>query len=507
MYCMASPDPDDEDERTPTGERAGSGSDEQRQTAETDPRSVLIECLDEPSRAKQRLPYVLSLLDSEDRSTRLLAATTCCLVVTDEDDEELLEYLVDRLGDRLGDEDVSLELTQAMDYLCSAYEQETENIFSKMADEDGRRPITRPAVGEFTRNFYYKDQPDIESMEQAGTAGADDDPRLTYSDDDQTEREPLRRHHEDDEADDSQETGGGPANEQSDATLTRRPELSTIAARSRFDELHIKGADYRGRYADTYEVLVGEGSEEQAVTLRLLHQPAEQDISLAFGEEVREYLLDWEAVSSHENIASLLDWSIDPRPWMATPYTGTTAADRGRYEIGPMLDMATSLADAVSCAHRHGIVHGAIDPKNVVYAGSTFEDATDYEPLLDNVGLIHVFRRYVAPERCLDPRFAAPEYYSNRFGQIDHATDIYQLGSTLYRLFTGRSPFTGKFRQRRTAILQRQPLPPSSIVDDLPPEIDDLLSKAMAKQKLRRYETIEHLQQELASIADEYEHA
>jgi serine/threonine protein kinase len=114
---------------------------------------------------------------------------------------------------------------------------------------------------------------------------------------------------------------------------------------------------------------------------------------------------------------------------------------------------------------------------------------------------MHVYRYYFTPATYLDPRYAAPEYYDRRFGRIDHATDIYQLGATCFRLFTGRSPYAGSFETVKERVVDGQPPAPSDVAD-VPPAVDDVLGKAMARQKLARYETASQLTQELRALGD-----
>jgi len=77
--------------------------------------------------------------------------------------------------------------------------------------------------------------------------------------------------------------------------------------------------------------------------------------------------------------------------------------------------------------HERGIVHAGIDAESVAYYGNVLEETDRQPPLLDNIGLLSVYRHHFDPSQFLDPRYAAPEYYERRFGCIDHATDIYQL--------------------------------------------------------------------------------
>jgi serine/threonine protein kinase len=114
---------------------------------------------------------------------------------------------------------------------------------------------------------------------------------------------------------------------------------------------------------------------------------------------------------------------------------------------------------------------------------------------------MHVYRHHFEPALHLDPRFSAPEYFDRDFGSIDHATDVYQLGTVIFYMFTGRPPYTGEFQRVRESVLAESPPPaPSDHAEDVPAGLDNVVAKAMATQKLTRYETVDHLQQDLVGI-------
>jgi hypothetical protein len=243
-------------------------------------RSFLIDCLDNPGQGTERLPYLVSLLESDERPVRFTAAMTCCLIAIEGDDDDITEYLVRRMSDRLDAGEASLELTMALDYLSSLYADQVEQLLEEVGAENQNLPL--PDVGNFTREYYYSRDYGREGVGRTRVAGTDDDdPRQTYADRQDEERD--KREHEQDreqyvedatESDGESEVdpeGGGPAwgaefEDDPEAMLRRTTEVSTIAVKSRFDELHIRGDHRRSRYADTYEALVGSGGrEEQAI--------------------------------------------------------------------------------------------------------------------------------------------------------------------------------------------------------------------------------------------------
>jgi serine/threonine protein kinase len=477
-----------------------------------EPFSVLVSVLDDPEQGKKRLPRIVSFFESDDRRVRLSAAWACSAVANELEDEDTIEYLVRRLSDRLDEEYVSLELTTTLDYVSTRYSGQVERILEQMDEEERERgSVPLPRVGNFTRSNYYSNDHSRDGVGRTQVAGAEggEDPQNAYADTqreerEQTERERGQEESSGEETDDTDESGGPSTDDEQDSAFgamgAERTEVTAIATGSRFDKLHILAARQRDRYADIYDALVGSGSEEEAVALRLFHDPEETSDRFDYVARMETQLSLWEAVSNHDHVVTALDWGVDPKPWLATLFAGDSLTEFGRVPPGRVLDDAINLADAVSHLHNKGVVHAGIDPGNVAYPGDLIEGEGQQPPLLDNVGLMNAFRLHFEPALHLDPRYAAPEYFDSQYGGIDHATDIYQLGAVLYYLFTGQPPHTGQFDQVRESVLNDHPVPPSTIAEGVSSAVDDIITKAMARQKLTRYETVEHLQQELVGI-------
>lgn len=277
--------------------------------------------------------------------------------------------------------------------------------------------------------------------------------------------------------------------------------LSEIVTYSRFDELMMLSGQQRGRYADVARVLTVDEGVERALAMRLFYQPSSAN-SNALLESLARALDRWQGVSDHPGIATIYDWNQALQPWAATDRLETTVADRvDALAPSRAVSIAIGVADALAYAHNHSVVHGGLDPRNVGVP-SLEDEAEDTTATLVNVGLLEVYRYHVSPASCLDPRYAAPEYYDRQFGRVDHATDVYHLGAVLYRLLTGRPPFLGEFEAIREDVLNAAPPQPSLQVD-VPDALDSVVSKAMAKRSLGRYETINDLRQDLTRVHDE----
>lgn len=488
--------------------------------------SLLADCVEDPAAGKRRLPAVLGLLEADDDVTRLAAAWTCCLVATTHPDTA--EYVVERLGDRLGEGEVSLELTHALDYLADRHPDLVEAALADADATEGDRPpeVWFPTTGFVTRNHYYGREPRRPGVGRVRLPGAEgrEDPRTTYTRGRPDEHEIAANRAELAAADESSdgnadapderdegdraaaESGpaGDAATEGDDPGTFVRPttDVSAIAARSRFDQLHILAAQARSRYSEDFRALVGRGGEERAITLRLLDVPDGADVRADFVADADEALGRWDAVGDHPHVLTLLDRDLDPRPWLATTVAGESLAGQGRLDPDQALSDAIALADAVGYVHRNDVVHAGIDPGNVAYPGDVLDGNDQEPPLLNNVGLVEYYRRYENPATLLDPRYAAPEYFDRRFGVVDAATDVYGLGAVIYHLFAGRPPFAGSFGEVRDAVTSPATPVPGDVVADVPAGIDEVVTKATATRKLTRYETVEHLQQDLYAVRE-----
>lgn len=465
------------------------------------PETLLTQCIRQPASGLRHLPAIVGLVEAEDARTRLAAAWVCCLVCTEFPDS--VPYVVRRMAAHLDDE-ATLELTHALDYLADRDPEAVADAIDELAAEAGEmdgRSVTLPQTGNFTRNYYYDSTPDRSGVGRVRMPGSADteDPRRAYS-----EAEPDESRAIETEAEDADGTEGDEESSADPGSLVRRTtDVSAIAVRSRFDQLHILASRRRSRYSEDFDALVGRGGDEEAIALRLLHLPEEDGARPAFEEAVREHLDAWAGVDDHPHVVSLLDWGNAPRPWIVTSFAGESLATLGHRSREQAQHDGIAVADAVARCHRADIVHGGLDPGNVAYPGDVLDANDQKPPLLNNVGLVSLFRPHTNPARLLDPRYAAPEYFDRRFGTVDAATDVYGVGALLYRLYAGEPPVTGTFEAVESAVTGPETPVPGMVDPSVPGAIDDVVAKATATQKLRRYDTVEHLRQDLVGLRED----
>jgi len=258
----------------------------------------LLDVLADPRDGRDRLPYLLGLLEVEDPRERLAAGTAVCLVV--ETHPELCDYAVERLVDRLGEES-PVEVAHALDYLAARHTREVDEAVADLEEEAERRArrLMYQTGGGFARNEYLAPTEGDRPIGRSRVAGSDsnDDPRLTYSDDEYDDR---GRPDEDDDGESEEETeeekeeADGP-----DGTRTNSPpgeadvvgeddtgrgitsgtlqlvsrRLSSVVERSRFDDLTVLTERRRGRYGDVYQAAGTLDGETHAVGLTVYRLP------------------------------------------------------------------------------------------------------------------------------------------------------------------------------------------------------------------------------------------
>gem|GEM_PF-6249739 len=145
------------------------------------------------------------------------------------------------------------------------------------------------------------------------------------------------------------------------------------------------------------------------------------------------------------------------------------------------LDTIAQLADVLHAAHEQGIIHRDVKPENVMVDRTGRVRVLDFgisraledETHLTRTGEILGTPEYIAPEQILD----VPE-------AVDGRADIHAVGVVLYELLTGKSPFSGQnLFQVLKYVESLVPPPPSRLRPEIPPELDEVVLSAMAKDR------------------------
>jgi hypothetical protein len=156
-------------------------------------------------------------------------------------------------------------------------------------------------------------------------------------------------------------------------------------------------------------------------------------------------------------------------------------------------------AEALEHAHQMGIVHRDVKPANLLLDPRGQLWVTDFglAQVGGDAGLT------MTGELLGTLRYASPEQTRARPGLVDHRTDIYSLGATLYELLTLRPLFEGRDRNALLRqIADEEPRPPRSIHSSVPEELETVVLKALAKEPAERYATAQEMAADLGRFLE-----
>jgi tRNA A-37 threonylcarbamoyl transferase component Bud32 len=205
---------------------------------------------------------------------------------------------------------------------------------------------------------------------------------------------------------------------------------------------------------------------------------------------------------NHPNVVSVFDTgSEDGLHYIVMEYVdGETLDDvLAREKVLPperVVAIAEPVARALEAAHQKGMVHRDVKPGNIMLDRSGTVKVVDFgiaraaaDDTLTQTGIVLGTAAYLSPEQAQGVA-------------VDPRSDVYSLGCVLYEMLTGRKPFTG---DSALAIaykhVREDPTPPSQVNPDIPPELEAVVTTAMAKDPAQRFPSGGAMQEALSAAA------
>jgi predicted Ser/Thr protein kinase len=153
-----------------------------------------------------------------------------------------------------------------------------------------------------------------------------------------------------------------------------------------------------------------------------------------------------------------------------------------RFSIADTVLIMTALLDGLAYSHANGVIHRDIKPANVMLTHDRKIKLADF-----GVARIESSSLTQAGTMIGTPSYMSPEQFTGH--PADARTDLYAAGVLLYQLLTGEKPFEGGISVIMHKVLNVEPPPPSALSPAVPPALDSVVQKAMAKRPEARFAT------------------
>ena len=204
---------------------------------------------------------------------------------------------------------------------------------------------------------------------------------------------------------------------------------------------------------------------------------------------------------SHPNIVSIYDrGEAEGTYYIAMEYLdGRSLKElvvaRGPLPIGDAIEFTRQVLGALRFAHRKGVVHRDIKPHNVMADADGRLKVTDFGIARAGVSQMTEAGSIIGTAQYLSPEQA-------RGAAVDQRSDLYSIGIVLYEMLTGTVPFTGESPvEIAMKHLSDTPRPPSLQRPEIPPDLDMVVLRALAKNPDDRFQTAEEMEAELGRVA------
>jgi serine/threonine protein kinase len=260
--------------------------------------------------------------------------------------------------------------------------------------------------------------------------------------------------------------------------------------RERFGRYEILAELGRGAMGIVYKARDPKINRVVAVkTISLAGQPPEEE------QEYRErFFREAEAAGrlSHPGIVTVFDVGEEPEtraPYIVMEFVAGQSLDKlllskedRKLTVEKALQLALEVAEALDCAHGQGVVHRDVKPANILLTEDGHAKIADF-----GVAKLNFANATAAGRTLGTPAYMSPEQLNG--DAVDGRSDLFSLGVILYTAVTGYKPFQGNSALTVAfKIVNRDPVPATILDTELPPGLDHIISRAIAKDRSQRYQ-------------------
>jgi serine/threonine protein kinase/Tol biopolymer transport system component len=259
-----------------------------------------------------------------------------------------------------------------------------------------------------------------------------------------------------------------------------------------------------------YKILDKLGEGGMGVVYKASDTKLKRDVAIKFlpthfakdSEQRKRFELEAKAAASlnHPNIATIYGVEeLDGETFIVMEYVRGQSlrqiVDTGPLKLDDAIKYATQIAEGLQVAHKHEVVHRDIKSANIMVDDQNQVKIMDFglaklatQTLMTRQGTTLGTAAYMSPEQA-------------KGETIDPRTDIWSLGVVLYEMISGQLPFKGDYEHAVIyTILNEEPEPLTALRTGVPIRLDHIVSKALAKDKAKRYQHVDELPVDLKGL-------
>jgi serine/threonine protein kinase len=216
-------------------------------------------------------------------------------------------------------------------------------------------------------------------------------------------------------------------------------------------------------------------------------------------EAIKRFMIEARSAGSlrHPNIITIFEINRDgDTPYLVMDYIEGTGferviKDQGRIEPELLLYFLNQVASGLDYAHERGVIHRDIKPSNL------FIDRSDTAFLLD-FGVATLTAETTTGPVVGSPAYMSPEQVANQ--KLEPSSDLFSFAVVAFEGLTGKRPFPGDdYHAVMRSVLNDAPLSACHLLQDLPPEVDQVFARALSKDRAQRYSSAQSF---LLALAD-----